>query len=117
MNTDFELSRKIAEIEDRIANQAGPEGTAEALEEILELVHQSVTDNLEFTNATMPYMLFTLEDICSGMRSAMNPIGTVKYELMRKMYKSDIVSMVVPSTMIKDGADGRKGEGYEEKRE
>lgn len=117
MKTDFELSRKIMEIENRIANQAGPEGTAKALEEILELVHQSVTDNLEFTDATMPYMILTLENICSLMRSAMDPLETVQYELMRKLYGNYIVSMVVPATMTKDGADGGKGERDEEKRE
>ena len=118
MNTDFELSRKILQIEERIANQAEPEETAEALEEIFELVHQSVTDNLEFTDATMPYMILALENICSGMRSAMDPLETVQYELMRKIYnKRSTVVIGVPATMIKDGADVGKGEGYEEKRE
>lgn len=117
MKTDFELSRKIAEIEERIANQAGPEGTAEALEEIFTLVLQSVTDSLELTQLTVPYMLLTLESICGGMRSAMDPMETVQYELMRKLYGNYILSMVVPSTMIKDGASGGKGERDEEKRE
>lgn len=114
MKTDFELSRKIMEIETKLATHDGPEKVNEAVKEILELVLQSVTDNLEFTNATMPYMLLTLENICSGMRSAMGPTETVQYELMRKLYGKYIVSMVVPASMIKAGG---KGERDEEKRE
>lgn len=118
MNTDFELSRKIAEIEERIANQAGPEGTAEAMEEIFTLVEQSVTDSLELTQLTMPYMLLVLEKFCSAIRPMMGHTETVQYKLMRKIYnKRSTVVIAVPATMTKDGADGGKGERDEEKRE
>lgn len=63
-------------------------------------------------------MILTLEDICSGMRSAMGPLETVQYELLRKIYnKRSTVVIGVPATMIKDGADVGKGERDEEKRE
>lgn len=117
MKTDIELSKKIVEIETKLTHQAGPEKLNEAVNEILELVFQSVTDNLEFTNATRPYMLLTLENICSVMRPAMDPIETEQYELMRKLYGNYIVGMVVPSSMTKDGGDVGKGESDEEKRE